>query len=246
MLLLWNQTPNIRIWPTDASAWGQSPPRMADWRTIVAAAEDKKANGASITTLHSSYPQTPLLNGKTGLHLCHVAEVTISDHGDAWPKQWIELDSNRCSAHGDERKMLSILGLPKAVLKIRSASWAARSSSRGYTLSRSVHRFERILSIAGPIKSGDPKRHASPGSMVDSSPTLAPWIEIRSTSSATSAMSPPKVTSPINTILRGLSRERKIGWRTKQKSNGPNGSPCWTPSADHITSSPNWKVVDAP
>ena len=34
----------------------------------------------------------PLLNGKTGLHPCHVTEVTISDRGDAWPKQWIELD----------------------------------------------------------------------------------------------------------------------------------------------------------
>ena len=79
-----------------------------------------------------------------------------------------------------------------------------------------------------------------------SSPISPPMAETVSTSLATSVISPPRVTSSINAILRGLANERRMGCMARQNKSGPMGSPCCTPSENQIVNSPNFRDVEKP
>ena len=53
-------------------------------------------------------------------------------------------------------------------------------------------------------------------------------------SAATVVVQPPRVMSSRYPMTMSLAREERRGWMVNQKSSGPRGSPCWTPSWDRI------------
>jgi hypothetical protein len=124
-----------------------------------------------------------------------------------------------------------------------------------------------ILSIAGPMTSGVPSKVADVGvsctksrkrtssggwplAVIDShfrsfrnNPRSAPSAFIMATSEATMAAGPPRVTSSMKAIFRGLLHAVMRGWMARQNSRGPRGSPCWQPSCDKIVLLENFSNV---
>ena len=84
---------------------------------------------------------------------------------------------------------------------------------------------------------------------------LFSWLRLRPSSRApasklrrslhTVSMSPPIVPSSKKNILNSDESRCRTGWIVEQKSSGPKGSPCCTPSLDGMESSPKKRIDGA-
>ena len=125
---------------------------------------------------------------------------------------------------------------------------------------------EREESSTEPSNKGAPRRDASHGRMwmkslkrgksntgtgeitshLDSlreSPISSPRTLMFRISWFTVPTGPPNVTSSSYAMFDDERKDWRIGWRVRQKSNGPRGSPCLTPSADVIDLQPSQKRI---
>jgi len=70
-------------------------------------------------------------------------------------------------------------------------------------------------------------------------PRLVPVLVTTAVSRSTTYSGPPRAKSFMKPATSGDCREFRSGWTVRQKSRGPNGSPCCGPYSDHITCSSN-------
>ena len=229
----------------------------AAWVGSVAAAEAKKAEGASKATLR--IPKPPHLTGKFACIQCW----SDSSQLEILPKIARCNSSNRTSAgweaHGDALRMYWTLVDPKEFLRITRESWEEMYDIRSEALWRSSHFALRTESMAAPSIRGAPRRTASLGctnlkpwklggklsgkeSEISSHllllrlrPISEPMDSTMATSWATVDKSPPPDTSSRYPTTRSELRALSNGLKAKQNRNGPSGSSCWGPSSDRMT-----------
>jgi len=132
---------------------------MRLWRSRVLAAETKKADGVSETTLR--IPRPPSLIGRLAwVQLCADSALLVILH-KADLRSESKVDRAGLFQHGADRNVCRTLGALRDERRMMRASCAEIVHNLSVARLRSSHRAVSALSMSGPSISGAPRRIAS-------------------------------------------------------------------------------------